>query len=141
MMDAYMTEYLIFRQPAKPKYKPDNRIAVNFAKYIVDTMNGFFHWCSCQIASVMMKRFQNMWSFLISNRYTYSELSKICSIYGKGYEMYYVDQDGRIGITYLDPQEAFMIYDDSVLERPSTLYGPIWIQKMSFMAVYQMKKE
>ena len=42
LMDAYMTEYPIFRQPAKPKYKPDNRIAVNFAKYIVDTMNGFF---------------------------------------------------------------------------------------------------
>ena len=32
--------------------------------------------------------------------------------------MYYVDQDGKIGITYLDPQEAFMIYDDSVIERP-----------------------
>lgn len=47
-----------------------------------------------------------------------AELSKICSIYGKGYEMYYVDQEGKIGITYLDPQEAFMIYDDSVIERP-----------------------
>ena len=32
--------------------------------------------------------------------------------------MYYVDQDGGIGITYLNPQEAFMVYDDSVLERP-----------------------
>ena len=25
----------------KPQYKPDNRIIVNFAKYIVDTFNGF----------------------------------------------------------------------------------------------------
>ena len=31
--------------------------------------------------------------------------------------MYYVDELGNIGITYLDPREAFMIYDDSVLER------------------------
>ena len=46
-----------------------------------------------------------------------AELSKICSIYGHGYEMYYVDELGNIGITYLDPREAFMIYDDSVLER------------------------
>ena len=32
--------------------------------------------------------------------------------------MYYVDDLGNIGITYLPPEEAFMIYDDSILERP-----------------------
>lgn len=47
-----------------------------------------------------------------------AELSKICSIYGKGYEMYYVDDVANIGITYLTPMDAFMIYDDSVLCRP-----------------------
>ena len=47
-----------------------------------------------------------------------AELSKICSIYGKGYEMYYNDTEGNIGITYLTPLEAFFIYDDSILERP-----------------------
>ena len=31
--------------------------------------------------------------------------------------MYYVDENGNIGITYLSPLDAFMIYDDSVLER------------------------
>lgn len=120
LMDAYMTEYPIFRQPAKPKYKPDNRIAVNFAKYIVDTMNGFFIGvpvklqCDDEKVSKYVE-FLDQYNGQDDNN---AELSKICSIYGKGYEMYYVDQDGRIGITYLDPQEAFMIYDDSVLERP-----------------------
>ena len=42
LRDAYMTNYPIFYESAKPDWKPDNRIAVNFAKYIVDTMNGFF---------------------------------------------------------------------------------------------------
>ena len=32
--------------------------------------------------------------------------------------MYYVDDLGNLGITYLAPTEAFMIYDDSILERP-----------------------
>ena len=32
--------------------------------------------------------------------------------------MYFVDEDGEIGITYLDPMEAFMIYDESILQRP-----------------------
>ena len=32
--------------------------------------------------------------------------------------MYYVDDEGNIGITYINPMNGFMIYDDSVLERP-----------------------
>ena len=39
---AYESDHDILHQPAKPAYKPDNRIVVNFPKYIVDTMNGFF---------------------------------------------------------------------------------------------------
>lgn len=40
LKDAYETRYPIFTQAPKPDFKPDKRIAVNFAKYIVDTMNG-----------------------------------------------------------------------------------------------------
>ena len=47
-----------------------------------------------------------------------SELSKIMDIFGNGYEMYYVDEDGKICITYLNPMEAFMIYDDSIVPKP-----------------------
>ena len=42
LQDAYENKYPIFFQEPKPAYKPDNRIAVNFAKYITDTFNGFF---------------------------------------------------------------------------------------------------
>ena len=40
--DAYENKYEISRLAKKPDWKPDNRIPVNFAKYITDTMNGFF---------------------------------------------------------------------------------------------------
>ncbi len=120
LMDAYMTDYPIFRNPPKPKYKPDNRIAVNFAKYIVDTMNGFFIGIpiKLQCDDDKVANYVELLDQYNDQDDNNAELSKICSIYGKGYEMYYVDQEGKIGITYLDPQEAFMIYDDSVLERP-----------------------
>ena len=42
LMDAYRTKYPIFIQKQKPEYKPDKRIAVNYAKYATDTFNGFF---------------------------------------------------------------------------------------------------
>lgn len=47
-----------------------------------------------------------------------AELAKIMKIYGRGYEMYYVDEEGNVGITYLNPMESFMIYDESILMRP-----------------------
>ena len=47
-----------------------------------------------------------------------AELSKICSIYGHGFEMYYTDEEAELCITYLSPLESFMIYDESIIERP-----------------------
>lgn len=120
LMDAYMTRYPIFDLPPKPEWKPDKRIAVNFAKYIVDTMNGFFIGipikidCDDPTISEYVE-FLDQYNDQDDNN---AELSKMCSIYGKGYEMYYVDDLGNIGITYLSPEEAFMIYDDSILQRP-----------------------
>ena len=118
---AYETDFPIFHEPKKPKYKPDNRIAVNFAKYIVDTMNGFFIGNPIKLnvddGNETIKRYVELLDQYNDQDDNNAELSKICSIYGHGYEMYYVDELGNIGITYLDPREAFMIYDDSVLER------------------------
>lgn len=120
LQDAYETEYPIFLEPAKPKWKPDNRIAVNFAKYIVDTMNGFFigHPIKLQVDDdEAVKNYVELLDQYNDQDDNNAELSKICSIFGKGYEMYYVDEESNICITYLSPMDAFMIYDDSVLQR------------------------
>ena len=118
--DAYENKYEISRLAKKPDWKPDNRIPVNFAKYITDTMNGFFigipikTTCDDETVSEYLE-FLDQYNDQDDNN---AELSKVCSIYGNGYEMYYVDEQGNIGITYLTPMDAFMIYDDSILERP-----------------------
>lgn len=120
LFDAYMTDYPIFHQVPKPDWKPDNRIAVNFAKYIVDTMNGFFIGIpikiTCEDSNVM--KYVELMDQYNDQDDNNAELSKTCSIYGKGYELYFVDNTGNISITYVSPLDAFMIYDDSVLERP-----------------------
>ena len=120
LMDAYMTRYPIFNLPPKPDFKPDKRIAVNFAKYIVDTMNGFFIGIPIKIDcdDPTISEYVEFLDQHNDQDDNNAELSKLCSIYGKGYEMYYVDDLGNIGITYLSPEESFMIYDDSILQRP-----------------------
>ena len=122
LKDAYETDYQIFHQKPKPNYKPDNRIAVNFAKYTVDTFNGFFIGNPIKIsvdddATDNIKKYVEFLDQYNDQDDNNAELSKVCCIYGKGYEMYYVDELGNIGITYLTPFNAFMIYDDSVLCR------------------------
>lgn len=121
LMEAYKTDYPILHEPDKPKWKPDNRIAVNFAKYIVDTMNGFFIGHPVKLVvddgNEEVEKYVEFLDQYNDQDDNNAELSKLCSIFGKGYEMYYVDELGNIGITYLSPMDAFMVYDDSVLCR------------------------
>lgn len=115
--NAYKNDYEIFRLPPKPPHKPDNRIAVNFAKYITDTMNGFFMGIPVKITAED-ERIQKAVDFFNSFNDVddhNAELSKICSIYGRAYEMYFVDEDGNIGMQATAPDESFIIYDNSIL--------------------------
>lgn len=121
LKDAYIGAYPIWTRPKKPDYKPDNRLAINFAKYIVDTMNGFFIGIPIKVKSADSDideylNFLNKYNDQDDNN---AELSKICSIYGKGYEVYYNDSDtGQIGVTYMNPTEGFMVYDDTNRQLP-----------------------
>ena len=120
LMDAYKSDHKILHAEDKPSYKPDNRIVVNFPKYIVDTMNGFFIGNPIKVVAdddsvAEYVEYLDQYNDQDDNN---AELSKIMSIYGKGYEMYYANEDAELCITYLSPEEAFMIYDDSIVERP-----------------------
>lgn len=120
LREAYMTDYPIFKKLTYDDLKPDKRIAVNFAKYITDTMNGFFIGIPVRVTSndQAVTDYVDFLNAYNNQDDQNAELSKLCDIYGRGYEMYYVDEYGNIGITYLSPETAFMIYDDSILERP-----------------------
>lgn len=120
LYNAYISEHDILKQKDKTSGKPDNRVVVNFPKYIVDTMNGFFIGnpikITCDDGSVAdWVDYLDQYNDQDDNN---AELSKICSIFGHGYEMYYVNEDSELCITYLNPMEAFMIYDESIIERP-----------------------
>lgn len=116
----YEGAYAILKQKQKEQYKPDNRLVVNFAKYIVDTFNGYFIGVPVQ-TSHENKQVSNYLEFLDGYNDqddNNAELSKICSIYGHGYELVFNDENAEVGITYLTPLEAFIVYDDSIRQKP-----------------------
>lgn len=85
--DAYENKYKIDKMKKKPDWKPDNRIPVNFAKYITDTMNGFFIGIPIKTTAddetvSQYLEFLDQYNDQDDNN---AELSKVCSIYGNGY--------------------------------------------------------
>lgn len=116
----YIGKHDILSQDAKEQFKPDNRLVVNFAKYIVDTLNGFFMGIPVktthdnQTVSDYIELVQKYNDQDDNN----AELSKLCSLYGYAYELLYVDENAQVGITYIDPTEAFIIYDTSITRNP-----------------------
>lgn len=120
LLAAYESDHDILHDDPKPNNKPDNRIVVNFPKYIVDTMNGFFIGNPIKVtaddkAVAEYVEYLDQYNDQDDNN---AELSKIMSIFGKGYEMYFTDEEAALCITYLTPIESFMVFDDSILERP-----------------------
>ena len=120
LLDAYMSDHEILHHHKKDAWKPDNRIVVNFPKYIVDTMNGFFVGNPIK-TTAKDKKVGEFVEFIEKYNDTdniNSALATACGIFGKAYEMYFADEESNIAITTLDPTEAFMIYDESIIERP-----------------------
>ena len=120
LLDAYMSDHAILHAPKKAAYKPDNRILVNFPKYIVDTMNGFFIGnpvktvAKDDAVAEYVEHFEKYNDIDNKN----AALSTNCGIFGRCYEMYYADEDTELCTAFLSPMDAFMVYDDSIVERP-----------------------
>lgn len=129
LKDLYEGRHPIQLQPKKEPWKPDNRIICNFAKYIVDTLNGYFIGIPVktmhpeETVSEELEQIQHYNDQDDNN----SELSKYCSIYGSGFELLYTDETAQICITYASPLECFIIYDDTIARKP--LYGVRYYQK------------
>lgn len=120
LRDAYESKHDILDAPAKPKYKPDNRIVVNFPKYITDTFEGFFMGNPIKVIAE-----EEAVSDYVEHLDQYNdqddnnaELSKLGSKFGKGYELYFTDEASEQCIAYMSPEEAFMVYDDSIVCSP-----------------------
>ncbi|BAH82126.1 phage portal protein [Streptococcus dysgalactiae] len=116
----YEGNHAILQQKQKEQYKPDNRLVVNFAKYIVDTFNGYFIGVPVQTSheNKQVSNYLELLDGYNDQDDNNAELSKICSIYGHGYELIFNDENAEVGITYLTPLEAFIVYDDSIRQKP-----------------------
>lgn len=116
----YKGHYPILDQDAKPMNKPDNRIVINFAKYITDIFNGFFIGIPPQITLDNESNNDNLQAFNNANSFVdkLSEVAKQTSIYGRSYMFLYQNEDSQTKVAISAPTNSFIIYDDTVAQEP-----------------------
>ena len=118
--DYYLGRHDILNRLRASEGTANNRVVCNHAKYIVDmaqsylTGNKISYACSEGYDIEAVKNSYEEQDIA----YTDSELSKTVNIYGRAYELIYADEDSHPRSAVLQPENAFVVYAQSVAERP-----------------------
>lgn len=107
-------------EPKKDTWKPDNRLAVNFTKYIVDTFTGYFNGIPVKKTHSDKEILSKLQEFdnLNDMEDEESELAKMACIYGRAFELLYQDENTQTNVIYNSPENMFMVYDDTIKQEP-----------------------
>lgn len=122
----------ILNRDPTPHGDPDNRRIVNMPKKLVDSFNGYFIGTPIDIAyqdpsdeetdesNKVNDLIQAMTKHQVLDD-VFTEASKWSSVYGRAYLYLYTDKNAYPYITFLDPLNTFMVYDNTIQNKP--LFG------------------
>lgn len=146
-------------EPTKDPWKPDNRLAVNFTKYIVDTFTGYFNGIPVKKTHMDKEILSKLQEFdnLNDMEDEESELAKMACIYGRAFELLYQDEETQTNVIYNNPENMFMVYDDTIKQEPLfavrygydddyKLYGEVYTKETTYalngtMGFYNMTEQ
>lgn len=117
--EMYKGFHNVFLQPDKPDWKPDNRLAINYPRYITETFLGYAYGIPIKESHPDDAVDEAMKEFQSENEITDHEFElfqDVC-IYGHAFEYLYQDEEARTRMTVCTPKELFVVYDDSVRNR------------------------
>lgn len=117
----------IYKIPEKPDWKPDNRLAVNFPRYITDTFLGYAYGIPIKKTHPDEMISEAIAEFEKDNEITDHEyeLAKETCIFGHAWEYAYQDEEAHTKLTICSPKELFTVYDGTLKNRAlfSIRYG------------------
>ncbi|WP_105100361.1 phage portal protein [Streptococcus suis] len=118
--DMYMSNHSILKGGPKDPWKPDNRLVINYAKYIVDTFSGYQIGVPVKVThdDIVIADFIGNFRKLNDMEDTEFELAKIADIFGHAFLYVYQDEDGNTRTTYNSPVNMLMVHDNNIQEKP-----------------------
>lgn len=131
LYDYYSGNHKILSR-SKEKGAANNRLVCNHAKYITDCTTGYFMGTPIRYTS---RTDRDISAINDALRHADAEtedvdLARLGSIFGVSYEMLYLsaDETPEIKLASIDPRNAFVVYDDTVEQRPlfGVYYMPVY---------------
>lgn len=115
----YQGYHDIFSAPEKEFWKPDNRLAVNFPRYITETFCGYGYGVPIKVTHPEDGINERLQDFQRMNEITDhdAEMVKKCCIYGHAFEYLYQDEKAKTKITACSPKDLFVVYSDDMKRR------------------------
>lgn len=120
LRNYYEGKHEILNRTFADDSKPNNKIIVNYAKYAVDVINGYFMGkpvtYTCQDENALL--YINDTYERNGEQAHNSMIAKNASIFGVSYELLFLDENGDVRFTPLRNEEVIMIYSTSVIPEP-----------------------
>ena len=112
--DYYAGNQDIMRKSYSDPSKPCNRIVTNYCDNIVNNYNGYLTGLPVTYKSaVAMDDVQDVLNYN-DVRTKDSELLRLSLIFGKSYELHYMDEDGKERFDPIDTRTGIPVYDNTV---------------------------
>lgn len=136
-----------YRETGRDKNRADNKIASDWAKYVTTFMQGYILGNPVEYVNEDKDLIEKIVDFQNKNNEDYHNglLETDLSIYGRAYELIYSDEDSKPRLTKLEPENTFVVYDDTIAK--NSLFGVRIYQiqysetdKKSFVEVYSEDK-
>ena len=109
----------IFNLPEKVGWKPDNRLAVNFPRYVTDVFLGYAYGIPVKRSHPDKAANDAIAEFDKANRipeHDYEMVKKVCK-YGHAFEYFYQDEEARTRVSDHTPKEIFVVYENTLRRR------------------------
>ena len=114
LYNYYLDKNAVLLRTQEDETKPNNKIAHPYAKYITDTFTGYF--MGEPVAYLSDENIEPYKAILAYNdeEQENTNLARDCSIFGRAWEELYIDDDGQIRFTIIDPREVIAVYDEKI---------------------------
>ena len=118
MKDYYMGKHAILRRAFDDPTKPNNKVVNPYANYITTLMVGYFVGEPVEYTSEDEQSLAKLKEIFENNDESSvnKELAKNQSIYGVGYEILYIDEDGQPRFKALPSEGMILVYSDTIDE-------------------------
>lgn len=116
LQNYYRGETDILKRTFTDRAKPNNKIVNNFSSQIVDNETGYFMGKPISYHSTDKELLSEL-QFIFDRNHEQAHNTQVAidaSISGIGYELLYLNENGHLRFTHLDPINTFCVFDNTV---------------------------